>query len=57
MNCVGMRTYGGYVYGLHNREECRNEQQRAINIQQLIVRVYFGKSVGRERMHRGFLSC
>jgi len=37
------------VYGLHDGEECRNEQQRAINI-------YFGKSVGRERMHRGFLS-
>ena len=45
------------MYGLHDGEECRNEQQRAINIQQLIVRVYFGKSVGRERMHRGFLSC
>jgi len=29
---VGMRIYGGYVYGLHDREECRNEQQRAINI-------------------------
>ena len=44
------------MYGLHDGEECRNEQQRAINIQQLIVCVYFGKSVGRERMHRGFLS-
>jgi len=30
---------------------------RAINIYQHIVLVYFGKSVGKERMHRGFLSC
>jgi len=29
---VGMRIYGGYVYGLHDGEECRDEQQRAINI-------------------------
>jgi len=56
MIVVGMRIYGGYVYGLHDGEECRNEQQRAINIYQLIVLVYFGKSVGRERMHQGFLS-
>jgi len=28
----GMRIYGGYVYGLHDGKECRNEQQRAINI-------------------------
>ena len=28
---AGMRIYGGYVYGLHDGEECRNEQQRAIN--------------------------
>ena len=31
-NTVGMRIYGGYVYGLHDGEECRNKQQRAINI-------------------------
>ena len=46
------------MYGLRGGEECRNAQQRAINIYQHIVLVYFGKSVGIERMHRGFfLSC
>jgi len=44
------------VYGLRAGDECRNAQQRAINIYQHIVLVYFGKSVGIERMHRGFLS-
>ena len=42
------------MYGLRGGEECRNAQQRAINIYQHIVLVYFGKSVGIERMHRGF---
>jgi len=39
------------VYGLCDGDECRNAQQRAINIYQRIVLVYFGKSVGIERMH------
>jgi len=45
------------VYGLHDGDGCRNAQQRTINIYQHIVLSYFGKSVGIERMHRGFLSC
>jgi len=49
-----MRIYGGDVYGLHDRDECRNAQQRAINIYQHIVLGYFGKPAGIERMHRGF---
>jgi len=44
------------VYGLRDGDECCNAQQRAINIYQHIVLGYFGKSVGIERMHRGFLS-
>ena len=51
-----MRIHGGDVYGLRDGDECRNAQQRAINIYQHIVLGYFGKSVGIERMHRGFLS-
>jgi len=42
------------VYGLRDGDECRNAQQRAINIYQHIVLGYFGKSVGMERMLRGF---
>jgi len=44
------------VYGLRDGDECRNAQQRAINDHQHIVLVYLGKSVGIERMNRGFLS-
>jgi len=33
---VGMKIYGGYGYGLRDRDECRNAQQRAINIYQHI---------------------
>ena len=53
---VGMRIYGGDVYGLCDGDERRNAQQRAINIYQRIVLGYFRKSVGIERMLRGFLS-
>ena len=45
------------MFGLRDGDECRNAQQRAINIYQHIVLVYFGKSVGIESMHHGFLSC
>ena len=31
-----MKIYGGYGYGLRDRDECRNAQQRAINIYQHI---------------------
>jgi len=53
---VGMRIYGGDVYGIRDGDECRNGHQREISTHQRSVLVWLGKDVVTERMHRGFLS-